>query len=137
MEAEAADGAGSAVGSGVEGLTGAAKGNAKGSGNGLGGGATGTLERGAAVGGMGLGAKGVVGAPPGVAGGLLAGVGRSGEEGTTKGLFEPGDCGAERVGKGVKMGDGSVAGVGTKGCCIGETGLLTANVGAGLMATPV
>ncbi len=30
-----------------------------------------------------------------------------------------------------------VAGVGTKGCCNGEAGLLTANAGEGLMATPV
>jgi len=118
------------VGSGIEGLTGAAKGTAKGSGNGLGVGAIGTCGRGAAV-------KGVGGAAAGVAGGLLAGVGRSGDDGTTEGLLEPGDCGVERVGKGVKVGDGSVAGAGNKGCCNGEAGLLTANTGAGLMATPV
>lgn len=130
MEAEAADGVGSAVGSGTEGLAVAAKGSPKGAGSGLGGGATETVGRGAAV-------KGVGCAAAGVAGGLLAGVGRSGDDSTTKGLFEPGDCGVERVGKGVKVGDGSVTGESTKGCCNGETGLLTADAGAGLMATPV
>lgn len=135
MEAEAADGIGSA--SGVEGLTGAAKGTAKGSGNGLGGGAPGPVGRGAAVGGVGLEAEGMGGAAPGVAGGLLAGVGKSDDDGTTEGLLEPGDCGVERVGKGVKVGGGSVTGESTKGCCNDEAGLLTANAGAGLMATPV
>ena len=130
MEAEAADGVGSAVGSGTEGLTGAAKGTPEGSGNGLGGGAIGTVGRGAAV-------KGVGGAAAGVAGGLPAGVGRSGDDGTTEGLLERGNCGVERVGKGVKVGDGSVTGEGTKGCCNGEAGLLTADAGAGLMAAPV
>ncbi len=130
MEAEAADGVGSAVGSGTEGLTGAAKCTPKGSGNGLGVGATGTVGRGAVV-------TGVGGAAAGVAGGLLAGVGRRVNDGTTKGLFEPSNCGVERVEKGVKVGDGSVTGESTKGCCSGEAGLLTAVAGAGLMATPV
>ena len=129
MEAEAADGVGSAVGSGAEGLTGAAKGTAKGSGNGLGVGGIGTVGRGAAV-------RGVDGAAAGVAGGLLARVGRSGDDGTSEGLLEPGNCGVERVGKGAKVEDGSVAGLGVKGCCNGEAGLLTADAGAGLIATP-
>ena len=72
-----------------------------------------------------------------MAGGLLAGDGRSGADGTTKGLVEPGGSGVERVGKGVEVGDGSVAGESTKGWCSGEAGLLTADAGAGLMATPV